>query len=99
MTTQEQLEDKTALLFDLIAETVCNELSVFCKREINYVDYLVNKFIHIYNHNTSFKQKFDKDKSKRDLTYMFMRHWLAGKVMQDLKITVPREFGNGQKIN
>lgn len=103
--TQDQIEDKTGLLLNLIAEMVFGEAAgisekVVYENEAQDAAKLVDKFMGVINANEFFRKKiFGKGNLGRDWAYCFMRHWMAGLMVKDYGVdrnTLKfKDFANG----
>ena len=93
------IEEATALLPWLIAETVAREACVHCGDEtpMGYAGTLQARAEAVYMANAAFRRKL-RAATGRDYTYMFMRHWLAALLKEnhpDLFAKLPPAFALG----
>jgi len=90
------IEDETPILPEIAAESVVGhyytekKIQVTNKEENNYyyslVSYLAKKANDVYNVNAHFNSKIKAKGNKGlDHLFMFMNHWLEGKIMDDKK--------------
>lgn len=70
--TLEQIQDKTALLPDVIATAVCAERGIINEP---FVAYAVKKTEVCYNMNALFRRRLDSPAGRWNLE-SFMKHWL-----------------------
>lgn len=103
--TQDQIENKTGLLLNLIAEIVFGEAASISEKVVyenkeRDAAKLVERFMAVINANEFFRKKvFGKGNLGRDWTYCFMRHWMASLMIGDYEVdrnTLKfKDFANG----
>jgi hypothetical protein len=85
------MEKKTALMPDVIAETVVQEVERFLRADLppDFAERLEAKARYLYGRHRHFT-KVLKRQSGRDSLYMFMRHWTAGWLKREENPLYPR---------
>ena len=98
------IAEETVILPDVIAESVCREVSLYLYRNhgtvladhAKHAETLINRAERIYRARPDIRKKFRRNNTYgRDWLYTFMRHWLAGELKDS---RVPASFANGQPI-
>ena len=94
-----RIEDETALLPHVIADSVIRELFLLARDTYaamptlseteDAVTYLTDYAETVYQANPDWRKKIKRGMSGRDYLYSFMRHWLAGYA----KVHWPSLFG------
>jgi len=106
------MEDETALMPEIVAETVYDEFMSFVPEELyesvyemrdGYIDTLADRARSIYEANEDFRKKLNASGDRgRDTLYMFMRHWLSSLVNKgasDLYQYIPSGFKIGKEAS
>lgn len=98
-----QIEDRTGLLADVIAETVAGEpvsLGVLpTERHIELARHLETRAGIVCAMNSRFFAKLDsKGNAGRDYLYMFMRHWAAAWIQKNLGRAAYRKLPAGYNV-
>ena len=105
MTTTHNLEEETAQVPHIIADTVLSEVEAFAKtpvlRRMQVQKHLVDRAVQVYSACASFRRKVGSGNRGRDLLYSFMRHWTAaylGRHQVAIFEKLPADFYNGRPL-
>jgi hypothetical protein len=88
----------------LMADNVCNEVSIYLRTEIpaRYPEWLAAIAESYYKDDPDFRKRMrSRSNSGRDTLYSYMRHWLASFLQverPDLYCCLPSAFSNGIRL-
>jgi len=96
------IEQETALLPQVIADSVCLEAATYLQSEklMGYTGQLVGRAENTYAVNARWRRQLQRQDG-RDVLYSFMRHWLAALLKKEqprLFAELPPSFANGQQL-